>query len=219
MVKLPELEDGPFKKAKDANNLHEWGLGDWLIVEPKLKNKRLAIDVGAHVGLTSIRYAKHFKNVLAFEPIYHDYLLENTAEHYNITTYDCALGDSEKNVEIQVSDQNSGANTVLDNSTKLATNWRKPGTFSIVKVKQMPLDHFLTNTPVDFIKIDTEGYNISVLKGADKTITRDHPLIQIEKSRSAEENHKVKVWLEERGYEMWKETNNKPQDQFWIKND
>ncbi len=50
------------------------------------------------------------------------------------------------------------------------------------------LDSFdLTN--VDFIKIDTEGYEYFVLKGAEKTIKRDHPVIVVEQKESTKDRY------------------------------
>ena len=43
-------------------------------VMPWVKNKRVAVDVGAHIGLWSRYLARHFVNVLSFEPV-----LENAA--------------------------------------------------------------------------------------------------------------------------------------------
>ena len=42
----------------------------------------------------------------------------------------------------------------------------------------VPIDHFVKNdTKVAFIKIDTQGYEYEVLKGAEELIKRDKPVI------------------------------------------
>ena len=50
------------------------------------------------------------------------------------------------------------------------------------EIEVYPLDRFEFNK-IDYIKIDAEGYEIEVCKGAVKLIERDKPFIHIEKKK------------------------------------
>jgi len=76
------------------------------------------------------------------------------------------------------------------------------------------LDHRLTEesiAKVDFIKIDVEGFEASVLKGAVSTIERDKPVLLIEiadgvKGRAYRNPHyhQTLEWLAGKGYRVWR---------------
>ena len=59
--------DYPLKDKK-----HVFKIG-WEKVCDANPGKRTCIDIGAHIGVYALEYAKHFKHVYAFEPIDHIY--------------------------------------------------------------------------------------------------------------------------------------------------
>src|SRR3990172_5949215 len=67
-----------------------------------VKDRRTAIDIGAHEGLWSWFMARDFKDVAAFEPMQEHRACwrENMLERKNAEVFDCALGDEEKLVKI-----------------------------------------------------------------------------------------------------------------------
>jgi FkbM family methyltransferase len=83
----------------------------------------------------------------------------------NYTLYPYGLGSVEKKVKIQYEPNESG-NTFI---TPLGNR----------EIEVYPLDRFEFNK-IDYIKIDAEGYEIEVCKGAVKLIERDKPFIHIE---------------------------------------
>ena len=82
MIKFPESDTF----FNNLNNVMKWGEQEFQIIRPWLENKRKCIDIGAHCGLTSLRYAQYFKEVHSFEPIHYELLKENTVDK-NITVY------------------------------------------------------------------------------------------------------------------------------------
>jgi len=127
-----------------------------------VKDYRQAIDIGAHVGYWAKNLTKHFKSVVCFEPVKENYecLLENVV---NIQAYNCALG-SQFGLGKMV-------NPAVDNSGA----WElKEGT----EVQIMPLDDF--NLIPSFIKIDVQGSEMEVLKGAERTIRLHKPVVVVE---------------------------------------
>ena len=80
---------------------------------------KVALDIGAHVGLWSVDMANHFKELICFEPIKEsgECLIKNMADR-NITNYrlhDCALGSEFGTVKLNTNDDNSG-NPFVDNN-------------------------------------------------------------------------------------------------------
>lgn len=80
--------------------------------------------------------------------------------------------------------------------------------FSMVAVTT--LEHFVTEheiEKVDFIKIDTEGMELEVLKGSEKIIERDQPVLLLETlmsfDGSSNKRQKLVAWLNKRGYALY----------------
>lgn len=75
----------------------------------------------------------------------------------------------------------------------------------------------------DFIKIDVEGHELSVLRGADATLRRSHPalLIEVEQRHMSEPIEKVFQWLESLGYLVFFVDGSVPRrlDQFDVRRD
>ena len=128
-----------------------------------------AIDVGSHVGFWSKDFTELFKHVYAFEPMneVRECYIKNIVKD-NYTLYPYGLGSIEKKVKIQY-DPNETGNTFITSKGNR-------------EIEVYPLDIFQFNK-IDYIKIDAEGYEIEVCKGAVKLIERDKPFIHIEKKK------------------------------------
>ena len=73
---------------------------------------RIAVDIGAHVGITSYRLSQSFEHVHAFEINLNifpclQYNL-NMKESFNVTTHPVGIGDVEKNVDIKTTNKSFG---------------------------------------------------------------------------------------------------------------
>jgi FkbM family methyltransferase len=142
---------------------------------------RTAVDIGAHIGKTTVRYASNFQKVHSLEPIYINYLKTNTRHFSNIVYHDVAASNRVKTFEMFFCKNNSGLSIiktpeVLNNITK-----NKYDLEHTKKVLGMPLDELLSSqNDIDFIKIDTEGFVLPVFQGMRKTIRENKPLIQVE---------------------------------------
>lgn len=164
---------------------HETHLVDWMkrmnqVVDGKLtyqldkrnlalkyvKNWRTAIDVGAHCGLWSMDLAKRFTELHAFEPVE----LHRQCWSKNVPTdgttailYPCALGEENGAVSIHTADTSSGDSWISG-----------AGDIPLRRLDDFDLQH------VDFIKMDTEGHELFVLRGGEQTIRRCKPCIIVE---------------------------------------
>lgn len=134
-------------------------------VLPYLSKYRTAIDIGAHVGYWSRRLVLDFDHVYAFEPVSeHVECLRANVTEPNITITQVALSNTPCILKFSKAIGNSGMSHVA---------------YEGVDVECQPLDLWNIDN-VDLIKIDVEGHEISVLRGAEKTILRSRPVLFIE---------------------------------------
>jgi len=137
------------------------------------KQRRVAVDVGGHVGLWSFNLAHWFEEVHAFEPVaahracFEANVLTNDSEQdvymNNVTLHAYALGDRDGSVSIRTEPTSSGDSRV-DGAGD---------------IPMRTLDSFqLAN--VDLIKIDCEGFELFVLRGAEELLARQKPVVIVE---------------------------------------
>jgi len=127
------------------------------------------VDVGGNVGRWSVDFAKHFSKVSAFEPApYHIECFEkNCISYKNIKLYPYGLGSFSTKGTLEVAVENHlGSTRVIPNDS------------GNIELKTLDEHSF---TDVDVLKIDVEGLEIEVLKGAKETIDRCKPIIVIER--------------------------------------
>jgi len=128
------------------------------------KQFRVAVDVGAHVGLFSFYLAKRFATVHAFEPVAaHRECFAVNVTAGNVTLHDCALGERDGSIAMHTSEGSSGDSWVDGDG----------------EIPMKRLDDFSLQD-VDFVKIDTEGHELFALHGGEETIKRCRPCIIVE---------------------------------------
>lgn len=130
----------------------------------------VAVDIGAHIGTWTLPLAGAFKKVYAFEPHPDNYrcLKANTAGCNNVEARNVALGEKVGTCDVcddPMRHGNSGARiTVLNEGAPVLV---------------IPLDS-LHLPAVDLLKLDVEGAEILVLRGAEETLKRTNPVIVME---------------------------------------
>lgn len=168
------------------------------IVLPHIKEFRTVIDIGAHIGTTTVRYAKDFQVVHAFEPLYFRELVENTSHLTNVVRHKFAVSDKSRAMEMMRHKSNSGMTMVIAAETKdylqYRANWFEP---KVYNVESITIDECQI-LDVDFIKIDTENYVLPILKGAEKLLNDYSPVLQIELTQNIEV---VEAYLTKFGYQ------------------
>lgn len=139
---------------------------------PYVKDRRVAVDVGAHVGLWTWPMAHDFSRVVAFEPmpLHRECWEANIAQYFGpgeAALFPVALGEAEGTAHILTRTENSSGDTGVDLNG------------DGIEVEMKRLDDFDLDN-VDFLKIDCEGYELFVLRGAIETLKRCHPCIVVE---------------------------------------
>jgi FkbM family methyltransferase len=142
-----------------------------------------AIDVGGHMGMWSWLMAKDFTDVVAFEPValHRKCFKKNLAGCKNVTLLPYALGQVEGMVGMKTHTADSTGDTGVDEDGDFI-----PDEY----VKIIPLDT-LQFTKVGLIKIDCEGFEANVVKGAAETITRNRPIIIVEQKGNMSERYGI----------------------------
>lgn len=144
----------------------------------------LVVDVGANVGDSALWWWKKYgAKVVAFEPL--------------ISTFKIL----KENIEL------NGADVIIHNIAlgdgKDITGGIKGSMFSINgnnKFSTIPLDQFELKE-VKILKIDVEGFELEVLKGAEETLKFNNPKIIIE-THSTELRQKCHQFLTNMGYTL-----------------
>lgn len=173
-----------------------------------ITNYNFAIDIGAHVGIASLDFAKRFDKVVAFEPNQeaYDCCIYNTKHLENVTVHPIGLLES-PGIENAMYNKtkNSGSFTIPSRTWK-PTRKYKDAKIQIVKTQKLDTYKF---KDVGYIKVDVEGREFDTIKGAEETLKRCNPVLQIEESFQFENQRKIiwnydvdeyKAFLKELGY-------------------
>ena len=125
-----------------------------------------AIDIGAHVGFWLKDMCNHFNYVYAFEPIEEvRQCLSRNVTAMNYKTYSFGLGAKNDVINVNYNPTETGN-----------THASKDGnqTITIRKLDDMNLPK------IDYVKVDTEGFEIEVLKGGENMIKEYKPFVHVE---------------------------------------
>ncbi len=144
------------------------------LVEPG----RTAIDIGANKGVYSYALSPICKEVLAFEPNPKMFHLLKKAVPANVRTFEVALSDQSGEAELILPIQRSGrfSNQGATLQTKKIDGGKE---FETLTVAQEPLDSY-DFRDISFIKIDVEGFELEVIRGAAETLARERPNLLVE---------------------------------------
>jgi len=172
-----------------ANIKHFNDFWEWDHMEQFLKHLNPTgkiLDIGANIGNHTLMFKKYFPNaeIFSFEPLFYNYelLQKNVHSYRDINIFKVALSDRHDILKINNNFQefNSGAASVSDRGES---------------VLALPLDS-LEMSDVSFIKIDVEGWEPQVIRGAIKTMEQNRPKIWLEDGNG----NTVKFLVENLGY-------------------
>ena len=144
------------------------------LISNLVKKNQNSIDIGANLGLFAFFMSRASKHVFAFEP--NPYPLENLKDlvDSNVTILPIALGNNDGPVEIKIPHHRKGWSS---NGASLASKEINDG--KILNIQCRKLDS-LNIENIGLIKIDVEGFEIEVIRGAKDTILKNKPVMIIE---------------------------------------
>lgn len=140
----------------------------------RVKQFRRAIDIGGNIGFWSRDFCEQFADVQIFEPDGSNLecLRANLAGKNNYTIHEVGLSNERGEVSFYVSPTTSGGHSVF----------REQVFEPSVNQTTIPvhcLDEYAF-TDVDLIKIDTQGSELNILRGAEDTLRRESPILNVE---------------------------------------
>ena len=150
-----------------------------MVMAAMTRSHGLFLDIGANNGLYSILAAKTRPDakVVAFEPysLARDVLLENLAVNgveHKVVVHDLALSDSAGEARLHIPDSSHG---FLETSATLEPDFK--ATVQSVSVFKARLDDILLDGRIAVMKIDVEGHEAAVLRGAAGRLEQDRPIV------------------------------------------
>lgn len=162
------------------------------------RKKGVAIDAGVNKGVYLYHLSRHFRSVIGFEPlpVLSRYLAK--AAPANAIVHSLALSDAAGTATLRLP---RGYNELGSLEAHTAETWTTSEPVEEHSVELRSLDSFKL-ADVALLKIDVEGHEMAVLKGATETLQRCKPTILVE----VEERHgsggvaRIQTFLENLGF-------------------
>jgi FkbM family methyltransferase len=161
---------------------------DLFIVKEFVTEGDLVIDIGANIGVYT-RYLSNFVGatgkVMSIEPIpvTYSFLINNIEKLklLNVETYNVAITEKKYTSQMYIPAGISGENYFRAKFLDMKDNINKMN-LRAIEVKCVPLDMLVNSVDrsISFIKIDVEGFEMSVLNGAKKALENNKPSLLVE---------------------------------------
>lgn len=176
------------------------------LIRRMFRGKKSFLDIGAQMGYLSLEAAAANREgaVYSFEPEPTNYkrLCDNVSLNAieTIKTYNTALGSTTGTLDLYLADSNSGAHSAFQHNTNVSDK--------TVQVPMQTLDSIVEKeliNDVSLIKLDVEGYELEVLKGAIQTLKQQQPMLIVElndeiQNAAGSSSERVKHLLGSLGY-------------------
>ncbi|HMO50405.1 MAG TPA: FkbM family methyltransferase [Kiritimatiellia bacterium] len=184
----------------------------WQVIRWAVSRSSSFLDVGSNIGLYAVLAGRTFPTLVvdAFEPV--PSLAEGNRRFHEANGFPsdrvhaCAMSDAPGRARISVPRYEGVAEA--EPTASLADNRHlSPGArFEEIEVALETIDGFLAANPRAnplFIKIDVEGHEISVLRGAHATLRERRPLLVVEMLPNPAKNREVFDEAEAMGYRLF----------------
>jgi len=189
----------------DASTLEEVVYKDIYEEEYKIKPGDVILDVGAHIGSFTLKAAKEVGpsgRVVSFEPSSENFKLlslnVSSNDDTNVKLFKVAIGSEPGTAKLHLGDRR-GTNSLLSDA--------KIDQIGIEEVPIRTLDSVadeLKLGKVSFLKIDVEGFELEVLRGARNILSSSHPSIAMETHDFGPSEEELSDYLASFGYTVKK---------------
>jgi FkbM family methyltransferase len=228
IVRVYDAENGELKNLPHTLDYHAYYhgvdflcpgdslLGSWILTgqtwDPKLvemiqrcsqgRQDFTICEVGSNIGASIVPVMVQFPN-------YHFILVEASPHFVKYLRHNTSFLAGENLVihHVLLSDEKTGCATLVENSTTGGRTRQGPyGVNREYHLKTITLDELVGDHQIDFLKIDTDGFELPILRGATKLIKRYRPYLWVEFTpdflrEGGEEPEQFLEWLLSFGYE------------------
>ena len=170
-------------------------------------------DIGAHYGYFTMlanEIIEGKSTIFSFEPTVKTYelLALNTKSNQNIKTFNNAVSDKNEYLKFYEFGNKYSEYNSLDIAQYEDSAWFKSTQKTIHEIQAIPLDEIIETNKIipDYIKIDVEGAEFQVMKGAQKLLTNHAPTLIMEyvaPDRKNEAHQKAVALLRDWGYKTF----------------
>ena len=167
-----------------------------------LEKGDLVFDIGANLGIFSLYCASRGMTVTAFEPEQLNYSICNFNKavngYDNITFHQSCVGATDGYIDLYLNHYNNGTHSTIKEEilADMAEYVPESNHETHLDVQHTPIKKIDSlpeaNRDIKLMKIDTEGNELDVLKGATKTFEQNPPEIIMVEDRGGVERHKDK---------------------------
>lgn len=192
------------------------GIDEYVDVKSRFPRHEFAcfLDVGANIGQSALHIRQHFPRaeIHSLEPIASTFaqLVRNTRSA-GVRAHQLALGASNGQVEarVEVNQGHSDLNTLFgtERTEALSNSGEKSETVRVRTLESFCIGAGISR--IDFLKIDTEGFDLEVLKGAGPWLGEQRiPLVLVEVSMNRTNTFHVafddvRRFMDERDYHIF----------------
>jgi FkbM family methyltransferase len=150
-----------------------------------IRRGNVVLDIGANIGTWTRAFAHIVGSnglVYAFEPASAtcQSLIDRSAHLPHVRVIPAGIGAETCEAELVTPAGDQGQASLFRHSSG---SWAHPGLLRTERVRILRLDDFVVDaglSKVDFVKVDIEGGEMSLLDGAERTLTKFKPLIYME---------------------------------------
>ena len=197
LARIPRLttQRNPEKAGIEANNI----IAE-LLISQLCPRGGTFVDIGAQYGAV-------FANALRNDPSLNVIAFEADAAkaevlrqvHTGVLIFNVAAGETRGHADFHINSKASGFNSLVPSQGAHITR---------TQVRVVRLDDVIEDSDPDLIKIDVEGAELGVLRGAQELISRTRPTIMFEcvlrgTNGLGYSAQALWTWLDERGYSVF----------------
>jgi|GEM_PF-3191498 len=180
--------------------LHDFYEG--LLASPR--RPRVMVDVGAHYGLHALKFLAHGVRAVAVEPhpLCQEYFRDACALNgFPREAHAVVLGDDPGEGELAVPGEETYRATT---SAHVRSRWPEGTPVTALRVRRTTLDALVAAHDLQpgLVKIDTEGAELAVLRGARTTLATARPLVVLESWPEEEARAALFALLHDADYEV-----------------